>query len=70
MVDAATVIGKILITVLAGIAEFEADLIKECQIEDIAAATKAPRLTRFRLVPGCVELEVRARQQLWRDLGG
>ncbi len=38
VVDTSTAIGKLLITVLAGIAEFEADLIKERQIEDIAAA--------------------------------
>ncbi len=38
VVDTATAIGKLLITVLAGIAEFEADLIKERQIEGIAAA--------------------------------
>ena len=38
VVDTATAIGKLLITVLAGIAEFEADLIHERQIEGIAAA--------------------------------
>ena len=38
VVDTATAIGKLLITVLAGIAEFEADLIKERQLEGIAAA--------------------------------
>ncbi|MDA8194981.1 MAG: recombinase family protein [Thermaerobacter sp.] len=38
VVDTSTAIGKLLITVLAGIAEFEADLIKERQIEGIAAA--------------------------------
>ncbi len=38
MVDTATAIGKLLMTVLAGIAEFEADLIRERQREGIAAA--------------------------------
>ncbi len=38
VVDTSTAIGKLIITVLAGIAEFEADLIKECQLEGIAAA--------------------------------
>ena len=38
VVDTSTAIGKLLITVLAGIAEFEAALIKERQIEGIAAA--------------------------------
>ena len=38
VVDTSTAIGKLLMTVLAGIAEFEADLIKERQIEGIAAA--------------------------------
>ena len=38
VVDTSTAIGKLLITVLAGIAEFEADLIKERQLEGIAAA--------------------------------
>ena len=38
VVDTSTAIGKLLITMLAGIAEFEADLIKERQIEGIAAA--------------------------------
>ncbi len=38
VVDTSTAIGKLLITVLAGIAEFEADLIKERQREGIAAA--------------------------------
>ncbi len=38
VVDTSTAIGKLLITVLTGIAEFEADLIKERQIEGIAAA--------------------------------
>ena len=38
VVDTSTAIGKLLITVLAGIAEFEADLIRERQIEGIAAA--------------------------------
>ena len=38
VVDTSTAIGKLLITVLAGIAEFEADLIKERQIEGIAVA--------------------------------
>ncbi len=33
VVDTSTAIGKLLITVLAGIAEFEADLIKERQLE-------------------------------------
>ncbi len=35
VVDTSTAIGKLLITVLTGIAEFEADLIKERQIEGI-----------------------------------
>ncbi len=38
VVDTSTAIGKLLITVLAGIAEFEVDLIKERQLEGIAAA--------------------------------
>ncbi len=38
VVDTATAVGKLLMTVLAGIAEFEADLIKERQLEGIAAA--------------------------------
>lgn len=38
VVDTSTAIGKLLLTVLAGIAEFEADLIKERQLEGIAAA--------------------------------
>ncbi|PSR19988.1 MAG: resolvase [Sulfobacillus acidophilus] len=38
VVDTSTAIGKLLITMLAGIAEFEADLINERQIEGIAAA--------------------------------
>ena len=38
VVDTSTAIGKLLMTVLAGIAEFEADLIKERQREGIAAA--------------------------------
>ncbi len=38
VVDTSTAIGKLLITVLAGIAEFEADLIRERQLEGIAAA--------------------------------
>ncbi|NMP24296.1 recombinase family protein [Sulfobacillus harzensis] len=38
VVDTSTAIGKLVITVLAGIAEFEADLIKERQLEGIAAA--------------------------------
>ncbi len=38
VVDTSTAIGKLLVTVLAGIAEFEADLIKERQLEGIAAA--------------------------------
>ena len=38
VVDTSTAIGKLLITVLAGIAEFEADLIHERQFEGIAAA--------------------------------
>ena len=42
VVDTSTAIGKLLITVLAGIAEFEADLIKERQIEGIAAAIRPP----------------------------
>ena len=42
VVDTSTVIGKLLITVLAGIAEFEADLIKKRQIECITAAKAHP----------------------------
>ncbi|SMC05368.1 transcriptional regulator, TetR family [Sulfobacillus thermosulfidooxidans DSM 9293] len=38
VVDTRTAVGKLLITLLAGIAEFEADMIKERQIEGIAAA--------------------------------
>jgi len=38
VVDTSTAIGKLLITVLAGISEFEADLIHERQIEGIVAA--------------------------------
>ena len=38
VVETSTAIGKLLITVLAGIAEFEADLIKERQLEGITAA--------------------------------
>ena len=38
VVDTSTAIGKLLITVLAGIAEFEADVMKERQLEGVAAA--------------------------------
>lgn len=38
VVDTSTAIGKLMITVLAGIAEFEADMIKERQLEGIALA--------------------------------
>ena len=38
VVDTTTAIGKFLITVLAGIAEFEADLIRSASSEGIAAA--------------------------------
>ena len=38
VVNTSTPIGKLMITVLAGIAEFEADMIKERQLEGIAAA--------------------------------
>ena len=38
VVDTSTAIGKLLITVLTGIAEFEADVIKERQLEGVAAA--------------------------------
>ncbi|MCD7032867.1 recombinase family protein [Metabacillus sp. GX 13764] len=37
-VDTTTAIGKLMITVLSGIAEFEADMIRERQIEGIALA--------------------------------
>ena len=37
-VDTSTAIGKLMITVLSGIAEFEADMIKERQLEGIALA--------------------------------
>ena len=37
-VDTCTAIGKLMITVLSGIAEFEADMIRERQIEGIAEA--------------------------------
>ena len=37
-VDTSTAIGKLMITVLSGIAEFEADMIRERQIEGIAEA--------------------------------
>ncbi|MCH4826642.1 recombinase family protein [Planococcus halocryophilus] len=37
-VDTSTAIGKLMITVLSGIAEFEADMIKERQMEGIALA--------------------------------
>ncbi|RKJ30403.1 recombinase family protein, partial [Butyricicoccus sp. 1XD8-22] len=37
-VDTSTAIGKLMVTVLAGIAEFEADMIKERQLEGIALA--------------------------------
>ncbi|WLD95406.1 recombinase family protein [Alkalihalobacillus sp. AL-G] len=37
-VDTSTAIGKLMITVLSGIAEFEADMIKERQLEGIADA--------------------------------
>ncbi len=39
-VDTSTAIGKLMITVLSGIAEFEADMIKERQLEGIAEAKK------------------------------
>ena len=39
-VDTSTAIGKLMVTVLAGIAEFEADMIKERQLEGIAEAKK------------------------------
>ncbi|MEK4820254.1 recombinase family protein [Priestia sp. FSL R5-0680] len=39
-VDTATAIGKLMITVLSGIAEFEADMIKERQLEGIEEAKK------------------------------
>ena len=38
VVDTSTAIGKLLITVLAGIDEFEVDLLKERRLEGIAAA--------------------------------
>lgn len=38
MVDTSTAIGKLMITVLSGIAEFEADMIKERQLEGIELA--------------------------------
>ncbi|MCU5086362.1 recombinase family protein [Bacillus cereus] len=37
-VDTSTAIGKLMITVLSGIAEFEADMIKERQLEGIEEA--------------------------------
>jgi DNA invertase Pin-like site-specific DNA recombinase len=37
-VDTGTAIGMLMVTVLAGIAEFEADMIKERQVEGIALA--------------------------------
>lgn len=37
-VDTTTAIGKLMVTILAGIAEFEADMIKERQLEGIALA--------------------------------
>ena len=39
-IDTATAIGKLMITVLSGIAEFEADMIKERQLEGIEEAKK------------------------------
>ncbi|WP_408010776.1 recombinase family protein [Pseudalkalibacillus sp. A8] len=39
-VDTTTAIGKLMITVLSGIAEFEADMIKERQLEGIEEAKK------------------------------
>lgn len=36
--DTSTAIGKLMVTVISGIAEFEADMIKERQLEGIAAA--------------------------------
>ncbi|MFB2347519.1 recombinase family protein [Priestia megaterium] len=39
-VDTGTAIGKLMITVLSGIAEFEADMIKERQLEGIEEAKK------------------------------
>lgn len=38
VLDTSTAIGKLMVTMLAGIAEFEADMIKERQLEGIAAA--------------------------------
>ncbi|MGG3400936.1 recombinase family protein [Bacillus paranthracis] len=37
-IDTSTAIGKLMVTVLAGIAEFEADMIRERQLEGIALA--------------------------------
>ncbi len=37
-IDTSTAIGKLMITVLSGIAEFEADMIRERQLEGIALA--------------------------------
>lgn len=39
-IDTSTAIGKLMITVLSGIAEFEADIIKERQLEGIEEAKK------------------------------
>lgn len=39
-IDTSTEIGKLLITVLSGIAEFEADMIKERELEGIEEAKK------------------------------
>lgn len=39
-IDTSTAIGKLMITVLSGIAEFEADMIKERQLEGIEEAKK------------------------------
>ncbi|MEW4130400.1 recombinase family protein [Bacillus thuringiensis] len=37
-IDTSTVIGKLMVTILSGIAEFEADMIKERQLEGIEEA--------------------------------
>lgn len=39
-IDTSTAIGKLMITVLSGISEFEADMIKERQLEGIEEAKK------------------------------
>lgn len=52
-VDTSTAVGKLMLTTLAGIAEFEADMIRERQLEGIEAAKKRGvykgRLKRFTL---------------------